>query len=78
MMVKLMTFKNMKKQIEKKPEKLARVMKFNAPKQRNSGRNIHPCRVCGKTEGVISKYGLSYCRQCFRETASKLGFKKYN
>ncbi|MBN2101431.1 MAG: 30S ribosomal protein S14 [Candidatus Aenigmarchaeota archaeon] len=53
-------------------------MKFNASKQRNSGRGIHPCRICGKTEGVISKYGLGYCRQCFREIAPKLGFKKYD
>ena len=73
-----MTFKNMKKQVEGKPEKLARVMKFNAPKQRNSGRAIHACRICGKTEGVTSKYGLSYCRQCFREVAENLGFKKFN
>lgn len=73
-----MTFKNMKKQIEKKPEKLAKVMKFNAPKERSSGRAKSECRLCGKTEGVISKYGLLYCRQCFREIAEKLGFNKFN
>ncbi len=73
-----MSFKNLKKQIEGKPVKLARVMKFNAPKKRNSGRAIYPCRLCGKTEGVITKYGLNYCRQCFREIAEKVGFKKYN
>ena len=73
-----MTFKNAKKQIEGKPEKLARFMKFNRPKDRKFGRNAFPCRRCGKTEGVINKYGLRYCRQCFREEAKKLGFKNYS
>lgn len=74
----MMSFKNMKKQVEKKPEKLARVMKFNAPRQRNTGKAINKCRICGRTGGVISKYGLKYCRQCFREVAEGIGFKKYS
>ncbi|RLI99401.1 MAG: 30S ribosomal protein S14 [Candidatus Aenigmatarchaeota archaeon] len=53
-------------------------MKFNKPKDRRFGRNAFPCRRCGKTEGVITKYGLRYCRQCFREIARDLGFEKYN
>jgi small subunit ribosomal protein S14 len=72
-----MTFKNAKRQIEEKPTKLARFMKFNRPKDRKFGRNAFPCRRCGKTEGVINKYGIRYCRQCFREVAEKLGFKKF-
>ncbi len=36
------------------------------------------CRRCGKKRGVIRKYGLYYCRQCFREIAKKIGFKKYS
>jgi small subunit ribosomal protein S14 len=71
------TFENAKKQIEKKPAKLARFMKFNKPRDRKFGRNLKPCRRCGKTEGVIHKYGLHYCRQCFREVASELGFEKF-
>jgi small subunit ribosomal protein S14 len=72
-----MTFKKAKRQIEDKPTKLARFMKFNRPKDRKFGRNAFPCRRCGKTEGVINKYGIRYCRQCFREVAEKLGFKKF-
>jgi len=73
-----MSFEKSKKQIENKPVKLARFMKFCAPKPREFGRGANPCRICGKTEGVITKYDIIICRQCFREVANKLGFKKYN
>ena len=72
-----MSFKNAIKQIEHNPVKFARFMKFNKPKERKFGRNAFPCRRCGKTEGVITKYGLQYCRQCFREVARDLGFEKF-
>ncbi|MEE9323286.1 MAG: 30S ribosomal protein S14, partial [Candidatus Aenigmarchaeota archaeon] len=49
----------------------------NKPKDRKFGRNVKPCRRCGKREGVINKYGLRYCRQCFREVARDLGFEKF-
>jgi len=42
------------------------------------GRAVHPCRLCGSTEGIIRKYDLYYCRKCFREVAKSLGFKKYS
>ena len=36
------------------------------------------CRRCGRVgRGVISKYGLMLCRQCFREIAPQLGWRKY-
>ena len=73
-----MSFENAKKQIADKPIKLARFLKHCKPKDRKFGRSATPCRSCGKTEGVINKYGLMYCRQCFREEAKKLGFKKYD
>jgi small subunit ribosomal protein S14 len=73
-----MSFENAKKQIIGKKVKLAKFLKFSAPKKRRFGRNATQCRRCGKTEGIINKYGLRYCRQCFREEARKLGFKKYN
>ncbi len=73
-----MSYEKVRKQIEHKPVKLARFEKFNAPKKRKFGKSTHPCRRCGKTEGVIVKYGLMYCRQCFREEAERLGFKKYS
>ena len=73
-----MSFKNAKKQIEHKKVKLAKFMKHNKPKDRKFGRNAHQCRKCGKTEGVISQYGIVLCRQCFREEAKRLGFRKYS
>jgi len=27
---------------------------------------------------MVSRYGINLCRQCFREVAPKMGFKKYN
>jgi len=35
------------------------------------------CRRCGRHGAVIRKYGLNYCRHCFREIAEKIQFKKY-
>ncbi|NCN39537.1 MAG: 30S ribosomal protein S14 [Candidatus Aenigmarchaeota archaeon CG_4_10_14_0_8_um_filter_37_24] len=43
---------------------------------RKLGKGKIKCRQCGRTGGVIRKYGLYYCRQCFREVAKNLGFKK--
>jgi len=73
-----MTFERVKKQIEKKPAKLKRFMKFNKPRDRKFGKNRFKCRNCGRTSGLIRSYGLLYCRQCFREKAEKLGFRKYS
>lgn len=43
------------------------------------GGTLPACRRCGKTNGgIITRQNLNYCRQCFREVAEKLGFKKYN
>jgi len=71
-------FERNRKQLANKPVKLARFMKFSKPKERKFGANLHRCRKCGKTSGVTVKYGLYYCRQCFREEAEKLGFRKYS
>jgi ribosomal protein S14 len=46
-------------------------------KERKFGVGSRRCRRCGRYEGIIRRYGLMYCRQCFREVARKLGFKKY-
>ena len=35
------------------------------------------CQFCKRTDGLVGKYGLQICRQCFREKAVKLGFNKY-
>ena len=35
-------------------------------------------RVCAHRLGLIRKYGLDICRQCFRERAYDIGFTKVN
>jgi len=45
--------------------------------KRKMGKGKIVCRRCGRTGGVIRKYDLYYCRQCIREVAKKIGFKKY-
>ncbi len=67
-----------RKQIENKPGKLAKFDKYNIPKKRKHGEKTKTCRLCGRTGGHISKYGLSICRHCFRDNAVELGFKKYS
>jgi small subunit ribosomal protein S14 len=66
------------KQLIAKPVKLEKYKKHNAPKIRNTGIAQRRCRRCGRIGSHIRKYGLNLCRQCFREIAPKIGFKKYN
>lgn len=33
-------------------------------------------RACTNRHGLIRKYGINLCRQCFREYANDIGFKK--
>jgi len=76
-----MTYSNYKKafrQLKAKPVKLKKFLKHNVPKTRGCGIALKRCDRCGRIRGHISSYGLSICRQCFRETATDLGFKKYN
>jgi small subunit ribosomal protein S14 len=47
-------------------------------KKEKTGKGSRPCRRCGSYGSVIRRYGLNLCRQCFREIADKLGFKKYS
>jgi small subunit ribosomal protein S14 len=47
-------------------------------RERKFGKGSRMCRRCGRHDGLIRKYGLYYCRQCFREVGKKLGFKKYS
>ncbi len=42
------------------------------------GRGYNRCKRCGRQRGLIRRYGLYLCRQCFRETARDLGFEKYS
>ncbi|KAL3138506.1 40S ribosomal protein S29 [Trebouxia sp. C0010 RCD-2024] len=40
------------------------------------GKGSRGCRVCGNKWGIIRKYNLNICRQCFREYAKDIGFTK--
>ena len=43
------------------------------------GRGVsNQCVRCGRKRGIIRRYHIFMCRQCFRETAPQLGFKKYS
>ncbi|MDP2750403.1 MAG: 30S ribosomal protein S14 [Nanoarchaeota archaeon] len=52
--------------------------KFNTPKKRSVGVVKKKCKRCGRVGGHVGKYGLGLCRQCFREIATKIGFRKYS
>ncbi|MFH0977967.1 MAG: 30S ribosomal protein S14 [Candidatus Woesearchaeota archaeon] len=53
-------------------------MKHNAPKKRTMGVATRHCRRCGRNKAHIDSYGLNLCRQCFREVATQIGFKKFS
>ncbi|PWY99424.1 putative RPS29B-ribosomal protein S29.e.B [Testicularia cyperi] len=44
---------------------------------RKNAKGARQCRVCANQGGIIRKYGLDICRQCFRERADQIGFKKF-
>lgn len=66
------------KQLIVKPVKLKKFIKHNSPKKRNFGMSSKRCLLCGRIGGHINSYGLNLCRQCFRLSAKKIGFKKYS
>ncbi len=39
---------------------------------------IQECQRCGRKQGLVGKYDIWLCRQCFREIAREMGFKKYS
>lgn len=39
---------------------------------------VKGCERCRRKRGLIRAYGLHICRQCFREKAEEIGFKKYS
>ena len=75
-----MTYSNHKKalnQLKVKPAKYKKFLKHNKPKERTCGGALKRCKRCDRIRGHIQKYGLGLCRQCFREIATDIGFKKY-
>ncbi|MFX1481650.1 MAG: 30S ribosomal protein S14 [Promethearchaeota archaeon] len=45
--------------------------------RKRMGKGSRICVRCGTHQAIIRSYGLNMCRRCFRETAQKLGFQKY-
>ncbi|KAJ5769845.1 uncharacterized protein N7511_001896 [Penicillium nucicola] len=43
---------------------------------RKYGKGSRECRVCTHRAGLIRKYGMNICRQCFREKSTDIGFTK--
>jgi small subunit ribosomal protein S14 len=66
------------KQLRNKPAVLRKFLKHNKPKERKFGIGLKKCENCGRYGAHIKQYGLNLCRQCFRELAVELGFKKYS
>ncbi len=43
-----------------------------------TGGAVNVCKRCGRKQGLIRRYRIYLCRQCFREIAKDMGFEKYN
>jgi small subunit ribosomal protein S14 len=39
---------------------------------------LRDCQRCGREQGLVGKYDIYLCRQCFREVSRSMGFKKYS
>lgn len=71
------SYKKMLKQLKSKPDKMKKYLKHNKPKEREFGKETRRCSRCGNNRGFIAKYGLNLCRRCFKQIATKIGFRKY-
>lgn len=66
------------RQIKNKPAIAKKFLRHNKPRDRKIGVVSQRCRRCGRFGAHIRQYGLDLCRQCFREIAEEIGFKKYS
>ena len=71
-------WRKLTKQLKNKPVILQRFMKYCKPKDRKFGIASKKCERCGRFGAHIGSYNLNLCRQCFREIAEEIGFKKYS
>ena len=39
---------------------------------------LEACQRCEREQGLVGKYDIWLCRQCFREIARDMGFEKYS
>jgi small subunit ribosomal protein S14 len=47
------------------------------PRKKLKSRRVG-CERCDRQRGIVRRYGMHLCRQCFREMAPEIGFKKYS
>lgn len=66
------------KQLNAKSAKKQKFVKHNTPKKRTTGAGTRKCRLCGRWGAHIRSYGINMCRQCFRDNAEAIGFKKFD
>lgn len=65
------------KTLKDKPAKSKRFVKFSSHKFQPHDIKLRKCVRCNRLDGHIRVHGLNYCRECFREVATDLGFRKY-
>ncbi|MFW9930103.1 MAG: 30S ribosomal protein S14 [Candidatus Thorarchaeota archaeon] len=41
------------------------------------GAGSRVCQRCGTHRALIRRYGIMFCRRCFREVAADIGFRKF-
>jgi small subunit ribosomal protein S14 len=66
------------KQLRGKPAVMNKYLKHNKPRKRKFGTAAFKCENCGRFGAKVGQYNINLCRQCFREMALELGFKKYS
>ena len=66
------------RQLRNKPAIRDKFIKHNKPRDRKMGIASKKCQRCGRFGAHLGQYNLNLCRQCFREIATKIGFKKYS
>jgi small subunit ribosomal protein S14 len=71
-------WRKLHKQLKGKPAVAKKFIKHNKPKSRTTGIARYRCERCGRIGANVGQYNLNYCRQCFREIAKEIGFKKYS
>lgn len=58
------------------PSTLSAATRASRSPRAHMGKTDDYSRVCTHKAGLIRKYGLNICRQCFREKAEDIGFVK--
>ncbi len=48
------------------------------PQETERTGQLESCQRCGREQGLVGKYDIWLCRQCFREISRGMGFRKYS